>query len=326
MNQGPSQSHVDSRRSICWHLFLVMLFKIASQHPCMHSFPCRLSIWMLEYTRLHEFVMYNTTLFLCIFCLGAWFYTSKRIESCLRHLGCPNEIERPLYVGRDVSATTAVGDKGLHDRVSSVFSVLFLFVFTIAVGISVWFYSMLPLLKLPVHLNVYDRAELRRFPITRAHFSVILQLYMFSDQTRGMSSPGLGLYRMYSLPSLAWICCYPSSTGTGAVAGGRLQSREPREFVFGQVFITKGASRAAKAGAEAAPKAAAEAAAASRGSSCRCSRGGPQQLRMCASIQQQRRSNYRSRSINSDPTVSIFVPRRGLYIYTCDRIHNYGPI
>ncbi|XP_026194017.1 2-oxoglutarate dehydrogenase, mitochondrial-like, partial [Cyclospora cayetanensis] len=47
---------------------------------------------------------------------GAWFYTSKRIESCLRHLGCPSHIERPLYVGRDVSATTAVGDKGLHDK------------------------------------------------------------------------------------------------------------------------------------------------------------------------------------------------------------------
>ncbi|KAL8453711.1 hypothetical protein Emed_000742 [Eimeria media] len=47
---------------------------------------------------------------------GAWFYTSKRIESSLRHLGSPNGIERPIYVGRDVSATTAVGDKGLHDK------------------------------------------------------------------------------------------------------------------------------------------------------------------------------------------------------------------
>ncbi|CDJ60113.1 2-oxoglutarate dehydrogenase, mitochondrial, related, partial [Eimeria maxima] len=47
---------------------------------------------------------------------GAWGYTSKRIESCLRHLGHPNKIERPVYVGRDVSATTAVGDKGLHDK------------------------------------------------------------------------------------------------------------------------------------------------------------------------------------------------------------------
>ncbi|CDI79940.1 2-oxoglutarate dehydrogenase, putative [Eimeria acervulina] len=47
---------------------------------------------------------------------GAWGYTSKRIESCLFHLGRPNKIERPLYVGRDVSATTAVGDKHLHDK------------------------------------------------------------------------------------------------------------------------------------------------------------------------------------------------------------------
>ncbi|PFH32870.1 putative 2-oxoglutarate dehydrogenase e1 component [Besnoitia besnoiti] len=47
---------------------------------------------------------------------GAWFYTSKRIESSLRHLGYPNEIRAPIYAGRDVCAATAVGDKKLHDE------------------------------------------------------------------------------------------------------------------------------------------------------------------------------------------------------------------
>ncbi|KFG36609.1 putative 2-oxoglutarate dehydrogenase e1 component, mitochondrial precursor, partial [Toxoplasma gondii GAB2-2007-GAL-DOM2] len=47
---------------------------------------------------------------------GAWFYTSKRIESSLRHLNFPNGIRSPIYAGRDVCAATAVGDKKLHDQ------------------------------------------------------------------------------------------------------------------------------------------------------------------------------------------------------------------
>ncbi|PHJ20301.1 oxoglutarate dehydrogenase (succinyl-transferring) e1 component [Cystoisospora suis] len=46
---------------------------------------------------------------------GAWFYTSKRIESSLKHLNYPNDIRSPIYAGRDVSAATATGDKKIHD-------------------------------------------------------------------------------------------------------------------------------------------------------------------------------------------------------------------
>lgn len=46
---------------------------------------------------------------------GPWFYTSKRIESSLRHLNFPNGISSPIYAGRDVSAATATGDKKIHD-------------------------------------------------------------------------------------------------------------------------------------------------------------------------------------------------------------------
>ncbi|KAF8817757.1 putative 2-oxoglutarate dehydrogenase e1 component, mitochondrial precursor, partial [Cardiosporidium cionae] len=45
---------------------------------------------------------------------GPWFYTSKRIESCLRSLGYPNGVRAPVYVGRDVNAATAVGDSKIH--------------------------------------------------------------------------------------------------------------------------------------------------------------------------------------------------------------------
>lgn len=47
---------------------------------------------------------------------GAWWYTSKRIESALGHLNCPNGIERPIYVGRDSNASPAVGDSRLHQK------------------------------------------------------------------------------------------------------------------------------------------------------------------------------------------------------------------
>eukprot|EP00922_Rhytidocystis_sp_ex-Travisia-forbesii_P059904 GHVS01088808.1.p1 GENE.GHVS01088808.1~~GHVS01088808.1.p1 ORF type:complete len:184 (+),score=4.24 GHVS01088808.1:35-553(+) len=47
---------------------------------------------------------------------GPWFYTSKRIESSLRHLNYPNGINKPIYVGRDCNAATAVGDPRLHQQ------------------------------------------------------------------------------------------------------------------------------------------------------------------------------------------------------------------
>uniref|UniRef100_A0A0G4FH86 2-oxoglutarate dehydrogenase, mitochondrial n=1 Tax=Chromera velia CCMP2878 TaxID=1169474 RepID=A0A0G4FH86_9ALVE len=46
--------------------------------------------------------------------MGAWTYTSKRLENSLRHLGFPNGITHPIYAGRDVAASPAAGDGKLH--------------------------------------------------------------------------------------------------------------------------------------------------------------------------------------------------------------------
>ncbi|CEM08891.1 unnamed protein product [Vitrella brassicaformis CCMP3155] len=46
--------------------------------------------------------------------MGPWFYCSKRLESSLRYMGCPNGIQQPIYVGRDVSSSPAVGDARVH--------------------------------------------------------------------------------------------------------------------------------------------------------------------------------------------------------------------
>lgn len=48
--------------------------------------------------------------------MGPWPYTSKRIVSSLEHLGHPNGIAQPIYVGRDVSAAPACGDARLHQQ------------------------------------------------------------------------------------------------------------------------------------------------------------------------------------------------------------------
>lgn len=45
---------------------------------------------------------------------GAWAYVSDRLLSSLRHLNFYNDIKHPLYSGRDVGASTAVGDPKAH--------------------------------------------------------------------------------------------------------------------------------------------------------------------------------------------------------------------
>eukprot|EP01070_Trichotokara_eunicae_P004005 Trichotokara_eunicae@DN3691_c0_g1_i1.p1 len=45
---------------------------------------------------------------------GPWAYISKRVMSSLRQLKFPNGIHTPLFVGRDVSASTATGSGKVH--------------------------------------------------------------------------------------------------------------------------------------------------------------------------------------------------------------------
>lgn len=47
---------------------------------------------------------------------GPWFYTSKRIESSLRHMNYPNNISSLIYAGRDTNAAPAVGDHRTHQQ------------------------------------------------------------------------------------------------------------------------------------------------------------------------------------------------------------------
>lgn len=47
---------------------------------------------------------------------GPWPYTSKRLTCSLEHMGHPNGITSPIYVGRDVSAAPAGGDAKVHQR------------------------------------------------------------------------------------------------------------------------------------------------------------------------------------------------------------------
>lgn len=47
---------------------------------------------------------------------GPWAYTSKRLVSSLEHVGRPNGITNPIYVGRDVSAAPASGDSKVHQK------------------------------------------------------------------------------------------------------------------------------------------------------------------------------------------------------------------
>lgn len=47
---------------------------------------------------------------------GPWNYASKRLVSCLEHLGRPNGISSPVYVGRDVSGSPACGDAKIHTK------------------------------------------------------------------------------------------------------------------------------------------------------------------------------------------------------------------
>jgi len=48
--------------------------------------------------------------------MGPWFYTGRRLETCLEYMKFPNDIHRPIYVGRDVAASPAVGDAKLHEK------------------------------------------------------------------------------------------------------------------------------------------------------------------------------------------------------------------